>query len=119
MKFEKFKQYIDTIIKTREKEEKLAECIEQNLMSTSFCVVDISDEITSSLIDLLADYYHCYFDIQGIISNDIAWWLDNDAKEITITETTGEKKVIDLSTIKKFWQYLEENRQIKLKDKEE
>ena len=64
MEFEKFKRYIDVIKNTSEKEEALAKCIEQNLASNSFCIVDICSDVIASLVDLLATYYDCHYEIQ-------------------------------------------------------
>lgn len=64
MEFEKFKRYIDVINNTFEKEEALARCIEQNLVSNSFCIVDICSDLIVSLVDLLATYYDCHYEIQ-------------------------------------------------------
>ena len=35
MEFEKFKKHIDRILNTREKEEKLSKCIEENLSTST------------------------------------------------------------------------------------
>ena len=55
----------------------------------------------------------------GTRENDIEYWLYNDSKKITIREADGTEKVIDISTIKKLWEYLENNRKEKLNNKAE
>ena len=45
--------------------------------------------------------------------NDVSWWLDSEDRILYIND---EK--VDLNKLEDFWKYLEENRQIKLKNKE-
>lgn len=109
MKYKEFKKHIDRIKSTGEKEEELAQCIEKVLSTTTYCIVDLASEITVSVIELLADYYDCYFEIQGVKDNEISCWLYEDSKTVYIREN-GVEKEIDLSSLKKFWRYLEDNK---------
>lgn len=45
--------------------------------------------------------------------NDVSWWLYSEDRILYIND---EK--VDLNKLEDFWKYLEENRQIKLKNKE-
>ena len=45
--------------------------------------------------------------------NDVSWWLYSEDRILYIND---EK--LDLNKLEDFWKYLEENRQIKLKNKE-
>ena len=118
MEFEKFKKHIDRILNTREKEEKLSKCIEENLSTSTYCIVDLSSDVSSSVEELLADYYDCYFEILGKQKNDISWWLysDEDKRKIYTKNDDGSEKETDLRTIEQFWQYLENEREKKLKN---
>lgn len=115
MEFETFKKHINRLLLTREKEEKLSDCIEENLASSTYCIVDIAGDVCTSVEELLADYYDCQYEILGHKDNDISWWVyeDADKRKIYIKEEDGKEKTIDLSTIEKFWKYLEENRKRK------
>lgn len=109
MNFKNFEKHIRRIIDTEKREEELSKCIEKNLSRSTYCIVDSSNEVVMSVIELLADYYDCYYEIQGVTENDISWWLYNENKFIYIN---NEK--IDLKNLKDFWKYLEENRQRKM-----
>lgn len=111
MEFETFKKHIDRILLTREKEDKLSDCIEENLSSSTYCIVDIAGDVCTSVEELLADHYDCYYEIQGVKDNDISWWLytEKEHRKIHIKEKGKREKIIDLSTIEKLWEYLEEN----------
>ena len=45
--------------------------------------------------------------------NDVSWWFYSEDRILYIND---EK--VDLNKLEDFWKYLEENRQIKLKNKE-
>ena len=109
MEFEKFKKHIDRILNTREKEEKLSKCIEENLSTSTYCIVDLSSDVSSSVEELLADYYDCYFEILGKRENDISWWIYS-----CLLYTSPSPR--DRRTIEQFWQYLENEREKKLKN---
>lgn len=103
MNFKNFKKHIKRIIDTEKREE--------NLSRSTYCIVDSSNEVVMSVIELLADYYDCYYEIQGVTENDISWWLYNENKFLYIDNIK-----IDLKNLKDFWKYLEENRQRKMKE---
>lgn len=119
MEFETFKKHIDRIQNTREKEDKLSDCIEENLATSTHCIVDIAGDVCTSVEELLADYYDCCYEIQGVKDNDISWWIyaDEDKRKLYIKEKGKREKTIDLTTIEKFWKYLEENRIKKMTEK--
>jgi len=117
MEFEKFKKYIDTINNTHEKQDLLSKCIEENLATNTYCIVDISTDVIASLIDLLADYYNCKYERDGVDDNDISWWLYEDVEKIIyIKDENGEEKEIPLFDTYSFWKYLEGSRNIKIKE---
>lgn len=109
MKFEKFKKHITRIQNTYEKEEILSKCIEENLTTSTFCIVDICEDAISSVIELLADYYNCYFDVLRTTDNDISWWLYAEEKIVYIND-----EEVHLDDVYALWKYLEENRNIKI-----
>lgn len=111
MEFKIFEKHIQRIIETEKREEILSKCIEENLARSTYCIVDITNEVVMSVEELLADYYDCYFEVQGVRVNDISWWLENEDKIIYIDD-----KEINLNDLKDFWKYLEENRQRKMEN---
>ena len=111
MEFEKFKKHITRIQNTYEKEEILSKCIEENLTTSTFCIVDICEDAISSVIELLADYYNCYFDVLRTTDNDISWWLYAEEKIVYIND-----EEVHLDDIYALWEYLEENRNVKIKE---
>lgn len=116
MEFEKFKKHIDRIIETERREEELSDCIEKNLAKHTFCIVDLSADVTSSLIELLADYYNCHIEFNNNIrDNEISWWLSDNPKIIEVPD--GDKmREVDITDIHDFWKYLEDNRNQKIND---
>lgn len=111
MEFEKFKKHITRIQNTYEREEILSKCIEENLTTSTFCIVDICEDVISSTVELLADYYDCYYDVMNHIEDDISWWLSAEDKVIYIN-----KKEVRLDDVYALWKYLEENRNQKIKN---
>lgn len=107
MKFEKFKKYIESIVHTYEKEEAVSKCIEENLATNTFCIVNISGEVISSLEEMLADYYDCYYEILNRTDNDISWWLNAEEKVVYVEDDDGKETELHLEDVYAFWKYLE------------
>ena len=118
MEFEKFKKYIDTINNTHEKQDIISKCMEENLSTSTYCIVDICNDVIVSLIDLLAEYYNCKFERDGVVDNDISWWLYEDVeKVIYIVDHKKEKeRKIQVADVYAFWKYLEKERNKKIKE---
>lgn len=108
MEFEKFKKYIESIEHTYEKEEAVSKCIEENLATNTFCIVNISEDVISSLEEMLADYYDCYYEILNHTENDISWWLNTEERIIYTKNEDGEEVELHLEDIYSFWKYLED-----------
>ena len=101
MDFEIFKKHIERIQQTEEKEEILSKCIEDNLATSTRCIIDISGDVIVSVIELLADYYDCYYEIQGVSENDISWWLYSEDRILYINDEKLDLKklwTLDLFT---------------------
>lgn len=113
MKFEIFKKHIDRIKLTQEREQELSKCIEKNLSTGTYCIVDICSDVTLSVVELLADYYKCHFEVQDYLDNDISWWLYEDVKKIIYTNKNGKEAEINVEDVKDFWKYLEDNKKHK------
>jgi len=117
MEFEKFKKYIESIEHTYEKEEAVSKCIEENLATNTFCIVNISEEVISSLEEMLADYYDCYYEILNHTENDISWWLNAEERIIYTKNENGEETELHLEDVYAFWKYLESGRKAKHEQK--
>ena len=50
MEFVKFEKHINTIKNTLEKEKEVSDCIQKNLSTSTYCIVDISNEVIDSII---------------------------------------------------------------------
>jgi hypothetical protein len=114
MEFEKFKKHIERIRSTHKREEELSKCIEKNLATSTYCIVDLSSEVEASVVELLADYYDCHFEIQEHLDNEISWWLYEDVEKKIYIKGNGNEKEIDITNIKDFWRYLEDNKKSKI-----
>lgn len=117
MEFEKFKKCIDTINNTHEKQDLLSKCMEENLSTSTYCIVDICNDVIKVLIDLLADYYNCNFEIQEVIDNDISWWLYEEVEKVIYVKENGKERKIPVPDTYSFWKYLEDNRKKKMCNK--
>ena len=116
--FDRFKKIIETIQNFDKKRERIDEFFEKEIMDTSFCMVTLGSEVSSTLINMLADEFDCWYSYRGNpthwrknektyhSTNDIEWWLyeKDDSAEVTI----GNKKY-QVDTIGKFYDYLVEN----------
>ena len=117
MEFEKFKKCIDTINNTHEKQDLLSKCMEENLSTSTYCIVDICNDVIKILIDLLADYYDCNFEIQDVLDNDISWWLYEEVEKVIYIKENGKERKIPVPDTYAFWKYLEDNRKKKCNKK--
>ncbi len=117
MEFEKFKKCIDTINNTHEKQDLLSKCMEENLSTSTYCIVDICNDVIKILIDLLADYYDCNFEIQDVLDNDISWWLYEEVEKVIYVKENGKERKIPVPDTYSFWKYLEDNRKKKCNKK--
>ena len=100
MTFEKFKAIMDTIIAFNEKRDKFSRFIEEEISTSTFCVVDFGCEVENALINLLADEFKCWYKFQD---RDYDWWndtsgLENDI-EAWLYDISDEPKVITMNDI--------------------
>lgn len=73
---ELFKEVIDTIKKTDEKQQQLTKAIESTLCTNSYCFVNICSEVSYMLIKLLTE-------CMNIADKDlISWWLYEDVNKV-------------------------------------
>ena len=100
MPFEKFKVIMNTIITFNEKRDKFSRFIEEEISTSTFCVVDFGCEVENALINLLADEFKCWYKFQD---RDYDWWndtsgLENDI-EAWLYDISDEPKVITMNDI--------------------
>ena len=74
MSFEKFKAIMNTIVTFNEKQDKFSKFIEEEIATSTFCVVDFGSEVESALINLLADEFNCWYSFKD---RDYDWWNDS------------------------------------------
>ena len=108
MNYYKFKKHINTIKNTLKKEKRVSDCIQKNLSTSTYCIVDICNDVIKILIDLLADYYDCNFEIQDVLDNDISWWLYEEVEKVIYVKENGKERKIPVPDTYSFWKYLED-----------
>lgn len=121
MPFEKFERIMNTLIKFKDKREKISDFIETEIATASFCVCDIGNDLETTLTSLLADEFKCWFGKHSESDGTCEWWkyheygLDNDIEYWLYGSLSGdEKKVvydkdgteIDITDLKDFYRYL-------------
>ena len=114
MTFEKFKAIMDTIIAFNEKRDKFSRFIEEEISTSTFCIVDFGSEVESALVNLLADEFNCWYSFKDRdydwwndsfgIENDIEAWLytiSDEPKVITMNDT-----VYNIDSLESFYEFL-------------
>lgn len=123
MTFEKFKAIMNTIIAFDKKRDKFSSFIEEEIATSTFCLVDFGSEIESTLVNLLADEFKCWYSFGDredfdwwnstlSIENDIEAWLYCISEEPKIITVNGVEKNID--SLESFYEFLVEQYNEKL-----
>lgn len=111
--FEKFKAIMNTIMAFDEKRDRFSKFIEDEISTSTYCIVDFGSEVESALVNLLADEFKCWYAFQerdydwwnstSGIENDIESWLYSisDVKTITVND-----KEIDITSLESFYEFL-------------
>lgn len=114
MSFEKFKAIMGTVIAFNNKRDKFSKFIEDEISTSTFCIVDFGCEVENALINLLADEFKCWYsfkdrdydwwnDTSGL-ENDIEAWLYNisdEPKVITMNDT-----IYNVDSLESFYEFL-------------
>ena len=117
MNFERFKTIIKVIQDFDNQREKIDKFFESEIMENSFCNITIGNNIQSTLINMLADEFDCWFQIKDSVkltywwknrnnygmSNEIEWWLYESSSPKIITM---QDKDWDVTSIESFYDYL-------------
>ena len=130
MSFEKFKAIMNTIMTFDEKRDKFSKFIEEEISTSTYCIVDFGSTIEHALISLLADEFNCWYSFQFEheeggklpkfdwwnsttgMENDIEAWLYNISDEPrTITVNNIERNIDSLES---FYEFLVEQYNEKL-----
>ena len=114
MSFEKFKAIMNIIITFDEKRDRVSKFIEDEISTSTYCIVDFGSEVESALVNMLADEFKCWYAFQERdydwwnsttgIENDIEAWLYSifdEPKKITIDD-----KEIDVNSLESFYEFL-------------
>lgn len=114
MPFEKFKAIMNTIQNFNNKRERFSKFIEEEISTSTYCIVDFGSEVESTLINLLADEFKCWYSFKDRdydwwndsfgIENDIEAWLysiTDDVKTITVND-----KEVDITSLESFYEFL-------------
>ena len=117
MTFDKFKRIMDTLIDFQARKDRVADFFEKELMENSWCVFTMGNTLESTLINLLADEFDCWYTFREDIKK-FDWWnseanygMENDIE--TWLYTTSEEKAvwiedkkIDISSLESLYDYL-------------
>lgn len=119
MSYDRFKKIMEIIINYDEKLKRVSDFMEKEIAEDSYCFVTLGRDIQSTLINMLADEFDCWYSTTGKpishwwynemnygADNDISWWLYSDKGYKKITVNGVE---IDLETLPKFYDYLLES----------
>ena len=122
MPFEKFERIMNTLIKFKDKRERISDFVEKEIATASFCVCDIGTDLETIITSLLSDEFKCWFGKHTEEADRTCeWWkyheygLDNDIEYwLYGSLSTDEKKVvydkdgteIDITDLKDFYRFL-------------
>ena len=117
MSFEKFKVIMNIIIAFNEKRDKFSKFIEEEISTSTYCIVDFGSEVEEALINLLADEFNCWYSFQERrehdwwnstigIENDIEAWLYSISDEPKVITINGVERNID--SLESFYEFLVE-----------
>ena len=117
MSFDKFKHIMNVLLEFKEKQDKVSDFFEKELMENSWCLITFGNTIEGALINLIADEFECWYTFKDDIKefdwwqaenkygmeNDIETWLYSldEHKSITVNG-----KEIDISSIESFYDFL-------------
>ena len=105
MSFEKFKHIMETIIAFGKKRDKFSKFIEEEISTSTWCIVDFGCEVESALTNLLADQFNCWYQFTEEASREYDWWnstagIENDI-EAWLYTISEEPKTITVNGIEK------------------
>lgn len=120
MSFDKFRYIMDIIIDFGKKRERFSNFIEEEISTSTYCVVDFGSEVESALVNLLADQFSCWYAFTETpkefdwwhhepgkfrqFENDIEAWLYNISDEPKVVEVNGIERNID--SLESFYEFL-------------
>ena len=122
MSFEKFKAIMNVIVAFDEKRDKFSKFIEEEISTSTFCVVDFGSDVESALVNLLADEFNCWYSFKDRdydwwndsfgIENDIEAWLYSISDGTKVITVNGKEK--DITSLESFYEFLVEQYNEKL-----
>lgn len=118
MSFEKFKAIMSTLIAFKEQKDRISDFFEKEIMSDSWCIITLGNEVESTLVNLLADEFECWYSFHEKpevydwwdfsnkyrgFENDIENWLYSmdDIKKVYLN-----KEEIDVTSIESLYEFL-------------
>ena len=121
MTFEKFKAIMSTIITFDGKRDKFSKFIEEEISTSTYCIVDFGSEVEAALISLLADEFKCWFTLgdrkeydwwnsTSGMENDIEAWLYSEEPKTIIVNNIER----NIDSLESFYEFLVEQYNEKL-----
>jgi hypothetical protein len=117
MPFSKFKLLMNVLLEFQQKKDKVSDFFEKELMEDSWCMVTFGNTVESTLINLIADEFDCWYTFRNDIK-DFDWWraenkygMENDIETWLYSldehkSITVNGKEIDISSIESFYDFL-------------
>ena len=118
--FEKFRYIMNILLDFQAKRDRFSNFIEEEISTSTYCIVDFGSEIETTLVNLLADQFNCWYAFTETpkefdwwhfepgkytgYENDIEAWLYHISDEPKTIEVNG--KVIDIESMEAFYEFL-------------
>lgn len=128
MSFDKFRYIMDVIIDFGKKRDRFSNFIEEEISTSTYCIVDFGSEVENTLVNLLADQFNCWYAFTETpkefdwwrsepgkyagYENDIEAWLYCISEEPKTVTVNGVVKNID--SLESFYEFLVEQYNEKL-----
>lgn len=119
MPFEKFKHIMSALIEFRDKKERISDFFEHEMMTDSYCYLTLGSDVESSLINMLADEFECWYTFNKEAPKIYDWWnkgyyygFENDIENWMYTITEEPKTVtvngneIPLDSLEELYEFL-------------
>lgn len=108
MSFDKFRYIMDILLDFQAKRDRFSNFIEEEISTSTSCIVDFGSEIETTLVNLLADQFNCWYAFTET-PKEFDWWryepgkytgYENDI-EAWLYSISDEPKTITVNNIER------------------
>lgn len=117
MNYDKFKHIMNVLLDFQQRKDRIGDFFEKELMEDSWCLITLGNSIETTLINLLADEFECWYTFKEDIK-DFVWWteekqygMENDIEtwlysldDVKVMTVNG--KETDISSLESFYDFL-------------